>query len=70
MKIRISYSKSISTCSPLSSKHAGLTWMNVKSYGCVLIHQVGTVALTDCHSVLSLGRFLLFNLKKTVLYQS
>lgn len=70
VKIRISYSKSISTYSPLSSKHTELTWMNIKSYGCVLIHQVGAMTLTDCHSVLSLGHFLLFNLKKTVLYQS
>ena len=44
--------------------------MNIKSYGCILIHQVGAVALTDRHLVLSLGRFFLFNLKKTVLYQS
>lgn len=44
--------------------------MNIKSYGGVLIHQVGAVALTDRHSVLSLGCFLLFNLKKTMLYQS
>ena len=37
-----------------------------QTYGCILIHQVSAVALTDRGSVFSVGFFLLLNLEKII----